>query len=158
MNSLKVFWSLSAFILLFLCGCDTNNIVDTNVAMASRRWSYANKISAFVDIKDPAKQYGIYLKLRHTSDYRYSNIFVLLHVSGADGRKQTRRYEYKLAQPDGRWNGSGSGNLFTYTLPLLTHYKFAKAGKYRFEIEQNMRDNPLMEVSDAGIKILQERK
>lgn len=136
-----------------LSGCDTNNIVDTNISMPSRNWSYANKIQAVVDIKDNSKVYNIYFKLRHTADYRYSNLFVLLHVQGAGQKKQTRRYEYRLAQPDGQWNGSGSGNLYTYTLPLLTNHKFPAPGKYELEIEQNMRNNPLKEISDAGIKV-----
>lgn len=106
-----------------------------------------------MDVTDPQIPYNIYFKLRHTGDYRYSNIYILLHISGGGLEKQTKRYEYKIAQPDGQWNGSGSGNLYTYSLPLLTNYKFPKAGKYQFEIEQNMRDNPLHEVSDAGILI-----
>ncbi|MGY4383430.1 gliding motility-associated lipoprotein GldH [Pedobacter sp. UYP24] len=156
MNNLKVALSLSAVMILFFCGCDTNTIVDSNVAMPSRNWSYANRISAVVEVKDAAKMFNIYLKLRHTADYRYSNLFVLLHIEGAGEKKQTKRYEYRLALQDGQWIGAGSGNLFTYTLPLLTNYKFPKAGKYRFEVEQNMRDNPLREVSDAGIKISQQ--
>ncbi|MHA4893715.1 gliding motility lipoprotein GldH [Pedobacter sp. PWIIR3] len=156
MNSLKVLLSLSALMILFFCGCDTNNIVDSNVAMPSRNWSYANKVSAVVEVKDPAKVYDIYLKLRHTSDYRYANLFVLLNINGAGEKKLTKRYEYRLAHQDGQWIGAGSGNLFTYTLPLLTNYKFPKAGTYQFEVEQNMRDNPLREISDAGIKISQQ--
>lgn len=158
MNSFKVLRLLPALCILFLCGCDGNVVVDTNTAMPSRNWSYANKISAVVDVVDPSQPLSIYFKLRHTGNYRYSNLFVLLHISGAGEKKQTKRFEYTLAQPDGQWNGSGSGNLFNYTLPLLTNYKFPKAGKYQFEIEQNMRDNPLKEISDAGIKILKKGK
>ena len=153
MNNLKVLCSLSAIVILFFCGCDNQNIADTNIAMPSRNWNYANKVTGVIDVADASQPVNIYFKLRHTSDYRYSNIFVLLHISGGGFKKQTKRYEYKLAQPDGQWNGAGSGNLYTYTLPLLTNYRLPKPGKYQFEIEQNMRDNPLKEISDAGILI-----
>lgn len=123
------------------------------MSMPARNWGYPNKVKTLVEITDSSKPYNIYFKLRHTADYRYSNIFVLFHISGREQEKHTRRYEYRLAQSDGQWNGSGSGNLFTYTLPLLTNYKFPAAGKYQLEIEQNMRDNPLAEISDAGIKV-----
>ncbi|MES2829156.1 MAG: gliding motility lipoprotein GldH [Bacteroidota bacterium] len=158
MNRLKVLILLSLLTVSLFWGCDTNTIVDTNLVMPERNWTYANKTVAVVDVSDSLQAYSIYLKLRHTTDYRYSNIFVLLHISGAGVKKQTKRFEYTLAQPDGQWNGSGSGNLFTYTFPLFTNYKFPKKGKYRFEIEQNMRDNPLKEISDAGIKILKQGK
>lgn len=154
MNNFKAFLLLSIGITITLfSGCDTNNVIDNNISMPSRNWSYANKVTAVVDITDAGKTYNVYFKLRHTADYGYSNIFVLFHLRESGQKKQSRRYEYRLAQPDGQWNGSGSSNLYTYTLPLLTNYKFPKAGKYELEVEQNMRDNPLKEISDAGIKV-----
>jgi gliding motility-associated lipoprotein GldH len=150
----KLFFLILIFTLgIGISGCTTNAVADLNVAMPQRNWSYVNKLKASVDVKDPAQKYNIYFKLRHTADYRYANIFVLLRVKGTDGKTVTRRLEYRLAQVDGQWLGSGSGNLYTYNLPLLTGYNFPVAGRYEFEIEQNMRDNPLKEVSDAGITI-----
>lgn len=142
-------------VAMFFSACDAGILVDSNVIIPSRNWSYENKLKVLVDVKDSSKPLDIYFKLRHTNDYRYSNIFILLHIKGAAAEKQTKRFEFTLAQPDGQWNGSGSGNLFTYTLPLLTNYKFPAPGKYELEIEQNMRDNPLREISDAGIKVSQ---
>lgn len=148
----------AAVVVFFVSGCDTNNLADTNMSLPARNWSYENKAKVVIEVKDSSKPLDIYFKLRHTADYRYSNIFILLHIKGGGVARQTKRYEYRLAQPDGQWNGSGSGNLFTYTLPLLTDYKFAVPGKYELEIEQNMRDNPLKEISDVGIKVSEQRK
>ncbi|MNJ97124.1 Gliding motility lipoprotein GldH precursor [compost metagenome] len=152
MNNRKFLLLFSTVFTLLFSGCDTNIIEDSNHAMPSRNWSYADKVKVMVDITDSNKPYNIYFKLRHTADYRYSNIFVLLNVKGGQ-KKRSRRYEFKLAQPDGQWNGSGSGNLYTYSFPLLTQFKFPAPGKYELELEQNMRDNPLKEISDAGIKV-----
>ena len=144
-------WIASSILIIGIAGCTTNNVIDTNVELSQRNWSYVDKVKAIVEIKDPAKAYALKFKLRHTADYRYSNIFVLMHLSGPGLTKVTRRYEYRLAESDGQWLGKGSGNLYTYVLPLLSNYHFPQAGKYTIEIEQNMRDNPLKEVSDAGI-------
>lgn len=150
------------FVLIFTCiltlgmyGCNTNNLIDTNQEMPQRNWSYVNKVKAVVDVKDQAKAYILKFKLRHTADYRYSNIFVLLHFSGPGQPLVTRRYGFKLAEADGQWLGKGSGNLFTYTFTLLSDFHFPKPGSYTIEIEQNMRDNPLKEISDAGIMVMQ---
>lgn len=152
MSRSKILLLLAAVLAVF-SGCDTNNIADTNQTMPSRNWSYANKVKATVEIKDSNKLFNVYFKLRHTADYRYSNIFVLLSLKTPQ-KKRTRRYEFKLAQADGQWNGSGSGNLYTYTFPLLINFKFPAPGKYELELEQNMRDNPLKEISDGGIKVV----
>ncbi|TDO19292.1 gliding motility lipoprotein GldH [Pedobacter duraquae] len=148
------------FFLILICivgigssGCNTNTVADLNVAMPQRNWSYVNKLKVGVDVKDVTQRYNIYFKLRHTTDYRYANIFVLFRLKGPDGKTVTRRMEYRLAQVDGQWLGSGSGNLYTYELPLLTNFSFPVIGKYELEVEQNMRDNPLKEISDGGLTV-----
>lgn len=148
--NLFVFTALS-LLVIGMAGCTTNNLIDTNEEMPQRNWSYVNKVKAVVGIKDQTKAFSLKFKLRHTSDYRYSNIYILMSLSGPGLNKTTRRYEYKLAESDGQWLGKGSGNLYTYVLPLLSDYHFPQAGNYTIELEQNMRDNPLKEVSDVGI-------
>jgi gliding motility-associated lipoprotein GldH len=49
--------------------------------------------------------------------------------------------------------GSGSGNLYSYQIIFKTGQRFPAKGTYHFELEQNMRDNPLHEVSDMGIRV-----
>ena len=148
---LILFFALFSSIVLLL-GCDQGKLVDSNISMPSRNWNYANKVKVQVDIKDNKQALDIHFKLRHTADYRYSNIYVIVYVKG-NGLKRSNRYQFKLAKADGEWLGKGSGDLFTYNFPLLTNYRFAKAGKYQIEIEQNMRDNPLTGISDAGITV-----
>lgn len=156
MNKLKcLVFTFAMIIISVLSGCITNNIADVNVSMPKHRWSYINKITTVVDIKDHTKPYDLFFKLRHTADYHYANIYVLFHVKGPEGKKVTRRYEFKLASADGQWLGAGSGDLYTYTLPLLTQYKFPQAGKYELVIVQSMVNNPLTAISDAGIMVVQ---
>ncbi len=134
-------------------GCKTDSIADVNISMPKHRWSYINKIITVVDIKDHTKTYDLFFKLRHTAAYRYSNIYILFQMKEPGKTRTTRRYEYKLASADGKWLGAGSGDLFTYTLPLLTNHKFPDSGKYTIVIEQSMLDNPLHHISDAGLLV-----
>ena len=142
-----------ALLALFLASCSSNNLADTNVEMPALNWLYANKITAVVNVKEINKPYNVYFKLRHSANYRYANLYILLHFTAPSKKTTTTRYQFKLAKTDGQWLGKGSGNLFSYNLPLLTNYKFAKAGSYTLKIEQNMRDNPLPEISDVGIMV-----
>lgn len=132
-------------------GCK-RNLVDFSMETPKRQWFYRNHVVTKFEIIDHTKAYNIYFKLRHTGDYRYANIFVLVHFIDGN-QKVTKRYQYKLAENDGKWLGSGSGNIFNYTLPMLTNYRFAHNGKYSIDIEQNMRDNPLQEITDVGILV-----
>lgn len=144
---------LLIFPLMLVMGCtDPNGIIDQNTSIENHNWSYANRVKYPVKIEDAAIPYNIYINLRVTGDYRYSNIFVLVRRSGPKLHALTR-FEIKLADKDGQWLGRGSGNLYSYQVPLITNFKFPASGTYQFEIEQNMRDNPLHEVSDVGLRV-----
>ena len=132
---------------------DQNTLVDTNQEIEKRTWTYIDRVKVPVTISDSSQAYNVYLNLRHTGDYKYSNIFILVHEISPEGKTITVRKEVKLALPDGEWLGKGSGNLYSYQVLVKSKYRFAKKGNYVFQLEQNMRDNPLREVSDVGIRI-----
>jgi gliding motility-associated lipoprotein GldH len=145
-----------AVLAMAINGCnitDSKMIVDQNTEIDNQIWSYNNKVRSDFEIKNTAIAYNLYLNLRVTPNYKYSNIFVLIHQTGPDNKTETIRYEFKLANPDGEWLGAGTGNLYSYQTIFKSNFKFALAGKYHVEIEQNMRDNPLRNVSDAGLRV-----
>jgi len=143
-----------SFLTLGLTSCkDSETVVDTNIELDKRNWSYTEKIRVPVKIESTDSPYNLYLNLRHTGDYKYSNIFLLIHIISPQGKKSTERREFKLALPDGEWLGSGSGNRYSYQIKFKEKYKFPVKGTYIIELEQNMRDNPLDHVTDAGIRV-----
>lgn len=147
--SLVLLWTFAA-----LTSCqDTQTIVDTNIEIAGHNWSYTEKVQVPVMIENAGIAYNLYVNLRLTASYKYSNIFLLIHTTGPDGKKSTERKEFRLALPDGEWLGSGSGNLYSYQILFKENYRFPVKGKYIIELEQNMRDNPLNSISDAGVRV-----
>jgi len=141
------------FIFLLAACSDPNAVIDQNTEIVDNNWQYANKLQYTVKIDNPDVLYNIALNLRVTANYKYSNIFVLVHRTNPDKKVSTVRYEFKLAGKDGEWYGDGSGNIYSYQMPFIKNYKFPAKGIYRFSIEQNMRDNPLHEVSDVGLRV-----
>lgn len=132
---------------------EPGTLVDQRTEIKKQTWFYTNKFKANVKVEDTSVPYNVYFILRHAAEYKYSNIFILMHQTSPDHQTKTIRYEFKLANPDGEWLGNGSGNLYSYRLALKTNYRFPVAGTYSFILEQNMRDNPLREVSDVGLKV-----
>lgn len=143
---------ISLFFIFLACN-EPGTLIDQNTAISNHNWSYPTKIKTDVKIDDTSVPYNIYFNLRHSADYRYSNIFVLVHQINPDHKTHTTRFEFKLANPDGEWLGNGSGNLYSYRLLLHQNYYFPAKGTYSFTIEQNMRDNPLKEVADVGLRV-----
>jgi gliding motility-associated lipoprotein GldH len=153
-RAFKLLYLLPVLITWFLSSCsDPNSVIDKNTEIDNHNWSYDNLVKYDVKIDDEKIPYNLYLNLRVTGDYKYSNIFVLIHQTGPNNKSAATRYEFKLANADGEWLGEGSGNLYSYQVLFRSAYHFPAKGNYRFAIEQNMRDNPLHEVSDVGLRI-----
>jgi len=148
-----LFFLLIAGAYLTVSCNDPNGVLDQNTLIVNNNWSYANKITNAVTITDETVPYNLYLNLRVTADYKYSNLFVLIKQINPDKKAASVRYEFKLANANGEWLGSGSGNIYSYQIPFVKNYKFPAKGTYHFQIEQNMRDNPLHEVSDVGLRV-----
>jgi len=154
-QAFKLQYLLPLLILVISLGScsDPNAVVDKNTAIENHNWSYVNLVKYDVKIDDEKVPYNLYLNLRVTGDYKYSNLFILLHQTGPNGKIGVTRYEFKLANADGEWLGKGSGNLYSYQVQFRSAYYFPAKGVYHFTIEQNMRDNPLHEVSDVGLRV-----
>jgi gliding motility-associated lipoprotein GldH len=140
-------------VLAFAACSDKNAVIDKSTEVENHNWAYLNRFRFDANIIDETVPYNLYINLRVTGDYKYSNMFVLVTQTGPDKKSETKRYELKLADKEGKWLGDGSGNLYSFQIFLRTNYKFPAKGTYTFYIEQNMRDNPLREVSDVGMRV-----
>lgn len=136
-----------------LTACDPARVYDENRTIENNAWYFGNKIPFDVQIEDTTKYYNVLVNLRVDANYKYSNIFMLVHTTNPDKKTDQRRIEIRLADESGRWMGSGLGDLYDYRFPAFRKVKFPQQGFYRFELEQNMRDDTLMHIKSAGIRV-----
>lgn len=143
---------------LFVCNvlfaCSSDAYFEENKAVLDRTWHYYQVPSFAVKIEDNKAKYDVYINLRHTNLYDYSNLYLLLHSKGKGISDTSYRKEIKLAELDGKWVGQSSGSLYEIQYLAKSNFSFPDTGVYTFGLEQNMRVNPLLEVTDVGIKII----
>lgn len=143
--------------IVALCtSCFSDALFEENKAISNRAWSYEEKPSFDVHIKDNTVPYNVYINLRHTNEYDFSNLFVLLHEKGSQLKDSAYRKEIPLAALDGRWYGKSAGNLYEVQYLAKEKFLFPDTGTYTFSMEQNMRENPLKNIVDVGIKVVQQ--
>lgn len=133
--------------------CTNESLINTFESVPHQNWTYIKPIKASLVVTDSTKAYQIYVNFRHTSDYRYANLWLRFHIIGPDKKQIIERQEFQLALPNGQWLGKGSGSLYSYELIYKENYKFKTKGNYAIIVEQNMRDNPLRGVNDVGLRI-----
>jgi len=142
-----------AILSLLLGSCQQGSFFEKNIVIPNQSWDYEFKPEFKIDVKDPKAHYDLFLELRHTANYSYSNIFVLVHQKHST-KDSSNRFELKLAELDGRWTGKSAGSLYEQSMLIKENMQFPDTGLYVIHLEQNMRDNPLKGINDVGLKLI----
>jgi gliding motility-associated lipoprotein GldH len=153
-GTLFIKWSLFCFFFLILAGCLNEPLYEKNIPINSYLWNHQQAPEFKVYIANTNQRLDLFLNLRHTAQYKYSNLSLI--VEEVNPKNQEKRYhlEFQLTTPDGRWKGLGTGNILSHQVQFLNDHHFADTGEYTFRIKQNMRINPLPEIVDIGIKVV----
>ncbi len=114
-------------------------------------WHTDSAITFNYIITDTNKTYNFRLKIRHTVDYEFRNLFVFLE----DKNKDT--VEINLATKSGKWLGKGVSNIREVEYFIAKRRSFSKEGTYSVKIEQAMRYGEkekievLQQILDVGL-------
>lgn len=143
---------LIALVAVFV-SCDSNKIYEEHFDVDSDGW-HTDDIKTFqFDIEDTVSALNLYVNIRTSTDYPYSNMYIFLHSAYPDGYTDMDTLEFLLAEPDGRWVGESSGTVVENNILISQGGRFATRGTYTFKIENAMRDEVLPEVIDIGFRV-----
>jgi gliding motility-associated lipoprotein GldH len=140
-------------VFLSITSCSSNVVFDENVAVNEAGWD-KNDVARFdVVIEDSINAFDYYLNIRHTVDYRFSNLFVFMNTTYPNGNISVDTIEFVLADKSGKWHGKGWGEIKDNSVLLVKGIKFPLKGSYTFQIRHAMRVDTLKEISNIGIRI-----
>lgn len=106
-----------------------------------------------LDIKDADVPKNLIFIIRNNQNYPYSNLFLIATLAQNGKPIKTDTLNYRLANPDGSWIGSGFGDTKEGWFLYKEYYQFPKNGIYTLSIKQGMRQDTLRGIEDIGIKI-----
>lgn len=147
-------WFLFCFLFFISNGCINNSGYEKNISINKYLWDYQQVPEFKIHVQNTNQYIDVFLNLRHTSMYKYSNLSLL--IEEIDPKNQVKKYhlELQLSDSDGRWRGVGAGNILSHQLRFIENHLLADTGTYVFKVKQNMSINPLPEIVDVGIKII----
>jgi gliding motility-associated lipoprotein GldH len=140
-------------LLLSVMACRRGEIYNQTYDIKNSTWDASNTINFNFQIKDTLQPYDVYINLRHTSQYRYRNLFLFIETSSPAGHTVRDTFECMLADKKGKWYGKGWGDMYEDKIPYKRFVRFPKAGTYSIELKQAMRTEKLKHISDIGIEI-----
>lgn len=146
---------MAGFMLSFT-GCRPGTVFDKSLSLEDDTWNSDRILRFEVDIKDTLHYHKIYLNLRHSTGYRFANLFLFINSTFPDGKEARDTVECILAEPSGKWLGKGISNIKDNQVLLRRGLRFPQQGTYIFEFEQAMREQELEGIMDVGLRIARE--
>ncbi len=154
LNPIKtIFSTLFLLSVLLFASCDSARIFEQNQEIPESGWAQTNVIKFDVDIKDPATAAHFYVNVRNADGYPYGNVFLFIKTVFPNGKFSSDTLECVLADENGKWLGTGVGDLYDNQIPFKRNVRFPQAGTYHFEIEQGMRMENVPLILDVGLRI-----
>lgn len=139
-------------LLTAFASCQTIDIYEKTTAFPTHSWKSLEKPSFTFEIMDTTSLYNIFFVLRHEDAYDYNNIWVNLTVKSPVDVVTIRR-EFILGNNRQGWLGSGMDDIFEHRIPFNNKPAPLHKGLYTFTLQQDMREDPLEHVMNAGIRV-----
>ena len=139
--------------LLILFSCDPGRVYEKNIKIPDGIWDKDNKVSFEVFIDDTASSHNLYVNVRNTSLYPFSNLYLFIETTAPSGHTIRETFEITLSDEQGKWMGSGLGDIWDLQQIYKENVKFAQRGNYTIEYQQAMRMDKLPFVLDVGLRI-----
>lgn len=138
---------------LFFYACDDNRIFEENKEIPDNNWKSSEILKFEVDIAAIEPSTNFYINIRNADGYPYNNLFLFIKTTFPDGKMSNDTLECILADENGKWLGSGMGDIYDNQIPFKKNVRFPVIGKYTFEIQHGMRTDVIPLIMDVGLRI-----
>ncbi|MBZ5857898.1 gliding motility lipoprotein GldH [Flavihumibacter profundi] len=145
---------LLAFGVMPFAACEKVDVFERNIPLQDQHWHSSVKPEISFTISDAASRYNIFVVIRHSDAYRYNNLWVNIYTQApGDSIVKPQALDLQLASNEKGWLGSGMDDIYEHRIKISQSPVSLKAGTYRFQLEQIMRDDPLENILNIGIRV-----
>jgi gliding motility-associated lipoprotein GldH len=142
---------------LVTVSCTTIDLYEKSVVIPGHAWKSSFKPSFTFNIKDTTSPYKLYFIIRHNDKYSYNNIYINLTTKQPfSDSTRAIRFPLELAKNETGWDATGMDDIYEHRIALTSpgeNFYFKTKGDYTFTIEQIMREDPLKNVLNVGLRI-----
>jgi gliding motility-associated lipoprotein GldH len=159
--------ALSVALCFMITSCDSKAAFDVYKSVPEQ-WHKDSIASFNFKAPDTTSNYDLYVQLRNTNDYKFSNLFLIVELNYPNGKAVKDTLEYKMAAPNGELLGSGFSDVKENKLwyrGFKTPFQFEEEGDYIVKIQHAMRNNGdvdgilnLEGITDIGFRVEQAQK
>lgn len=151
-------WSvLGGMLVVLMCfSCQHKEVYYQFDELKSGKWAKTDTLYFYIDssLVVPETPYDISLEISHNADYPYRNLWFYVQDNLQQPAFMSYSQQYTMADPFGKWYGSGFGALYQLSVPYKDSVCFAGKRNYCIKIVHGMRDEPLKGIEKVGVKVV----
>jgi gliding motility-associated lipoprotein GldH len=146
--------AVAILVCIMAVSCQKIDLYEKNVTIPRHEWSSSFKPQFKFDITDTSAAYDIFIVLRHNEKYSWNNIWLELATQiPGDTAVRKEKYELGLANNKG-WLGVAMDDIYEQRVRITPRDGVAlKKGEYVFTIGHVMRENPLQNIMNIGLRV-----
>jgi len=149
----KIFGLLSIVLFSVFSSCSNGLVFEQSQEIPDAIWDMNQPVNFEFDINDTVSLHNFYVTLRNQEKYSFSNIFLFVSLEFPNGKLNIDTLNCPLADVEGKWYGSGLGDLYDNRIIFKERRKFPMMGHYRVSIQQAMRVDKLEGIADVGFRL-----
>ncbi len=143
------------FLMIFVVSCDSSRVYEDYENLEEALW-HVDSVKRFsFEIKDTSQQYNVLATFRNSFSYPFYNIYFKYSLLDSmdqmviEELKEAELFDAKTGEP----YGSGLGDLFDHSVPLIESFSFSKPGNYTLQLQQFMRMDTLPFILSVGGRV-----
>ena len=138
--------------------CAPTNLYERTVAIPGHQWKSSFIPQFSFQINDTSARYDLSITLRHRDLYHYNNIWLQINLLSPDGKQYKFQTEKQLGTNESGWLGTGLDDIYEHRISLQKELiengvSLRRKGRYTLSIKQIMREDPLEQVMNVGLRI-----
>ena len=138
---------INSWIFLFaiaLISCNSSTVFEDYKSFENQSWNADSSVSFNYSVRDTTSLNQLIIKVRHTTDYEFQNLFLFVKA------EKTDTLEILLANKEGMWLGKGIGDIREIEFVYENNKVFNKKGSLIVEVEQAMRYGKLEKIQNLN--------
>ena len=138
------------FLTISILSCTKQKVYEKYSQVGTSGWQRDNPQNFQFSISDTLERYNLFIQLRNTTEYEYSNLYLITELQYPSGFHTIDTLQYKMTDSFGNWLGSGYTDMKENKLFFRENFSFSEGGKYEINIQQATRKRGEIE----GVTIL----
>lgn len=154
MKKLGFQFFVGSVFLIAILACAKGGIFNEYKTIPQAVWNRDSLVQFQVPVTDTLQRHNLFIGVRNDIEYKYSNLWLFVEiVQPGDTTAVKDTFEFTLADPSGKWLGSGFGGVKTNEMLFKRNVYFPVLGNYYIKIQHGMRGKLLEGITDIGFRV-----